>query len=114
MIEIESCDSTCNCQTLTPSSIHSDRWDLIRVVVGQRELAELPESNWSEIACIDCDKLEVSDGKESLESFAERLIELGWAVDNVDRATAICRACSNAEDEATYASQYEDERGILG
>ena len=113
MIEIESCDSTCNCQTLTPSSIHSERWDLIRVVIAQSEECELPDNGWKQIWCLDCDKC--SDPFQgSLENFVDQIIKDGWAVHSVDKGTAICHACSNAQDEATYASQYEDERGLLG
>lgn len=113
MIEIESCDSTCNCQTITPSSIHSERWDLIRVIVGQWEEAGRPggSSNWHDIFCVDCEASEVSTGRETLEQFADRLIELGWAVFSVDNATAICKKCSNKEDEENWARQYQSDSG---
>lgn len=80
---------------------------LVKVIKGQRELSMLPENGWRDIFCIDCDKSETFFGP--VEQFAEELIKLRWAVDSVDRSTAVCPACQNSEPELTERELWEDE-----
>lgn len=85
----------------------------MRVVVGQREEADLLDNGWQEIWCCECDKCS-EPFMGALESFADQLLEIGWGVLSTEHSHAICPACSATGDEAEYASQYEDNRGILG
>lgn len=86
--------------------------DLMSVISGQHELTQLVFNGWWTICCIDCGEVEVSD--KSIETFARELKGLGWAADSVKRSTAICKKCANQPDTSTYASQFEDNRGLLG
>lgn len=85
--------------------------DLATVIKGQHE--GLFDNGWHEIWCSDCDKSSESFQGSILDAAAQFLAD-GWAVDSVERYTAVCRPCANKPDTSTYASQYEDERGLLG
>lgn len=89
---------------------------LVKVIRGQHEEAELFDNGWLDIWCVNSDNhCEVSNGpKESLQEFAARCFELGWAVHDLKNNKAICHACSNAPDTSDYACQYRsDSGGIL-
>lgn len=82
------------------------------VIAGQNE------SSFSNLRWLDCFCVEDDSHHEyfhgTVEQFANKLIELKWAVESVDRFSAMCPTCQNAINEFHFASQYEDERGILG
>jgi hypothetical protein len=88
--------------------------EMTQLIRYQMEEAEKPEDGWWDIWCQDCDAHDVSDGRESLEHFAEKSWLFGWIVNDLKRGKALCFACSNKTPEVTWASQYEDERGLLG
>lgn len=111
------CGESCICQTrpvaenshLTPASIHGDtrKWDLMRIVVGQREEAQLPDNGWHDIFCVENEAhSEVYQG--SLEHFAEMLYDLGWGVENVRNSQAICPACQNPPMDVSEEDERED------
>lgn len=86
---------------------------LVSVIRGQREEAELPEIQygWFDLFCFEC-----GDGDCFLGTIEEAAAHFlpKWAVLDLDRSQAICKTCSNAPDSNTWASQYQDERGLLG
>lgn len=114
------CGDDCVCQTqpveeksnVTPASIHGDtrKWDLMRVIVGQREEADLLDNGWQEIWCADCDRCS-EPFMGALDSFADQLIELDWDVLSTEHNHAICPGCQEKEDEAHYAEQYRAGSG---
>lgn len=110
-------DCECTAQNLSPESIHGDYrrteiWKLMLVTVGQREEADIADNGWHQVWCLDCGQCsEPFQGK--LESFAEQLLETGWAVNSLEHNTAQCSACSNSNDEAGYAEQYREGSGGL-
>lgn len=84
--------------------------ELIQVIRGQHE--ELTDNGWWEVWCVDCDRSSESF-KGSIEEAAAHFLPK-WAVLDLDRSQAICSECSNAPDTAHYASQYQDNSGLLG
>lgn len=89
---------------------HKELWKLMLVTVGQREEADIADNGWHSVWCVDCEQCsEPFQGK--LEDFAAMLFETGWAVNSLDHNTAICKTCSNAEDESHYAEQYRTGSG---
>lgn len=84
----------------------------VTVIRGQRAEAQLPkiQLGWFDLFCHECGECECFFG--TVEGFAAKLAEIGWAVENLERNQAMCPACQN--DTSTYASQYEDNRGLLG
>lgn len=98
--------------TETYELAQKQKWELIRVIVHQREESQLPDSGWHDCFCIEDESHhEVYQG--GIEAFAEMLIEMGWSVDSVERGTAICKMCANKEDESHYAEQYREGAGGL-
>lgn len=88
------------------------RWELMRVVMSQAEEADLPDTNWREIWCVDCDQCS-EPFQGSLEAFIDLIVELGWAVVNAGHATAICPNCQDLPDTSTWAEQYREGSGGL-
>lgn len=78
--------------------------ELIIVISGQFEETNLPFNGWLEVECVDCLAIETLKG--SVSEFGEYLSEKGWSADSLIRSTAICRACTNAEDPSHYSQQY--------
>jgi hypothetical protein len=87
--------------------------EMIQVIKGQQEQAELPEIQfgWFDIFCHECGDGDCYQG--TVEDAAAEFLPK-WAVLDLDRSQAICKTCSNKPDTAHYASQYQDERGLLG
>lgn len=85
---------------------------LVQAIQAQHDGAN---NGWFDCFCVETDSHhEVSNGTESLSEFAARLDQMGWAVDSIERFTAICPACQNPKDSSTWASQYQDNQGLLG
>lgn len=80
---------------------------LVQVIQGQLDQAMLKPNGWLEVACIDCEHVETFFGPVS--QFAVELNKLGWAADSVERATASCRSCSNADPNLTDREIWEDQ-----
>jgi hypothetical protein len=92
-------------QVLTTPEL-SEMIDLIRY---QMEEAELTDNGWYDIFCEDCDAQEVSNGpKESLEAFAQRVLEAGWIVNDLKRGKSLCPDCAGKEPEVTEEEERED------
>lgn len=87
--------------------------ELIQVVKGQREEAELPELQygWFDLFCFECGDGDCFQG--TIEEAAAHFLP-EWAVMDLDRSQAICKTCSNAPSNDTWASQYESNEGLLG
>lgn len=85
--------------------------ELMVVACGQREIAQLPESGWWTIACVDCESIETLKG--TLSEFAEMLQEKEWCADSLERSTAVCKTCANAPDSSNYSIQYREGSGGL-
>lgn len=95
----------------TVTSLNNELSELIQVIRGQHEC--ITDHGWHEVWCLECDQS--SEPFEGLiEDAAAKFLADGWAVDSLERATAVCSACANAPDTSHYSSQYEDERGLLG
>lgn len=84
---------------------------LIQVIRGQREEAELPEIQygWFDLFCHEDDGH--SDCYQgTIEGFAAKLLKGGWTVYDLDRNKATCYACANYESPVSEREAWEDEK----
>lgn len=95
--------------------------ELIQVIKGQREEAELPEIQygWFDLFCHEDDgHSDCFQG--TIEGFAAKLLKGGWTVYDLDRNKATCYACANydppidEEDERMDALVYQYRKGEQG
>lgn len=96
--------------TLLELEISKQQSDLITVVRAQHEC--ITDHGWWDVWCVE-DEAHHETHHGTLEEFTARLVGMGWDVESLERSTAICPACQNAEDESHYAAQYADGSGGL-
>lgn len=88
--------------------------DFVTVIRGQRAEAMTPECQlgWWDVVCVEDDAhAECFHG--TVEGFAAKLAEIGWAVENLERNQVMCPQCQQKPDEAEYAAQYRVGAGGL-
>jgi hypothetical protein len=89
--------------------------EMIDLIRYQMEEAELTDNGWYDIFCEDCPAQETSNGRDSLEAFAQKCLDAGWIVNDLKRGKSLCPDCANQIPAEHWASQYEDGAGgILG
>lgn len=94
----------------TIESLHQERVsDFVSIVRAQHEGAI---NDWWDCFCVDCDRNEVFQG--TIWEFAEKLATSKWGIESLELFTAVCPACQNPTDNSTWASQYQDNQGLLG
>lgn len=71
----------------------------IQVICDQHE--GLADNGWQDIWCLNCDAQETQ--KMSPVEFAEHVVKLGWAVDSLKRATALCPKCVDPPESTDWA-----------
>lgn len=80
--------------------------DFVTVIRGQHEGED---NDWWDIFCVEDDSHhEVFHG--TIWEFATKLVSKGWAVDSIERFTALCPACVNYESPVSEREAWEDEK----
>ena len=104
------CPPTCECsikeRPVTPADLYGYREQLRAIVLSHEE----SDNGWHDIWCHESDDHhETFNG--AVDEFVNGLVELGWAA---NARFALCPECQELPDTATYSSQFEDNRGLLG